>query len=66
MPESTDVNGRGLVGLMADIKNGFIRIPDFQRGYIWSKDQILELLDSVWNGYPLGSILLWKTKEDLR
>ncbi len=66
MPENTDMQNRGLIGLMADIKNGIIRIPDFQRGYIWTRDQITELLDSVWNGYPLGSILLWKTREDLK
>ncbi len=66
MPKSTDMQNRGLVGLMADYKNGLIRIPDFQRGYIWTKDQIIELLDSVWNGYPLGSLLLWRTRDDLK
>jgi hypothetical protein len=66
MPDKTDIQTTGLVNLMADIKRGYIRIPDFQRDYIWSQDQNKELLDSVWNGYPLGSILLWKTSEQLK
>lgn len=66
MSEKTDIQGLTLSGLLADIKKGEIRIPDFQRAYIWNRDQVLELLESVWNGYPLGSILLWKTKMDLQ
>lgn len=65
MPEKTEIQAYSLIGLMAEIKKGNIRIPDFQRGYIWNKDQVMELLESVWNGYPLGSILLWKTNEEL-
>jgi len=66
MPEKTEIQPYSLIGLMAEIKKGNIRIPDFQRGYIWTKDQVMDLLESVWNGYPLGSILLWKTNEKLK
>lgn len=66
MPEKTEIQTYSLIGLMAEIKKGNIRIPDFQRAYIWNKDQVVELLESVWNGYPLGSILLWKTNGKLK
>ncbi|HML03871.1 MAG TPA: DUF262 domain-containing protein [Candidatus Bathyarchaeia archaeon] len=66
MPEKTEIQTYSLIGLLSEMRKGNIRIPDFQRGYIWTEDQVLELLESVWNGYPLGSILLWKTNEKLK
>ncbi|WP_447965152.1 GmrSD restriction endonuclease domain-containing protein [Nitrospira sp. Ecomares 2.1] len=51
--------------LIADIKKGEIKIPQFQRKFVWKDDQALDLLDSVANRYPIGSVLLWKTVEKL-
>jgi hypothetical protein len=51
--------------LITDIKKGEIKIPQFQRKFVWKDEQALELLDSVANRYPIGSILLWKTVEKL-
>jgi len=48
------------------INSGDIRIPAFQRAYVWKQNQILELLDSVIKNYPIGSVLLWSTSEKLR
>lgn len=48
------------------INSGDIRIPAFQRAYVWKQNQILDLLDSVVKNYPIGSILLWSTKDILR
>lgn len=47
------------------IKAGEIRIPAFQRAYVWQKDQIISLLDSIYKGYPVGSILLWQVQQPL-
>lgn len=47
------------------IKLGKIKLPNFQRPYVWKKDDILNLLDSIYRGYPIGSILLWSTTERL-
>jgi hypothetical protein len=38
----------------------------FQREFVWEDDQIMSLLDSIYHGYPVGSLLLWSTKESLR
>ncbi len=48
------------------IDAGDIRIPAFQRGFIWKQDQILDLLDSIVTNYPIGSVLLWNTQERLK
>ncbi len=52
--------------LINRINSGDIRIPAFQRAYVWQQNQILELLDSVVKNYPIGSILLWHTSERLK
>ena len=52
--------------LINDINAGEIKIPQFQRKFVWKDGQALELLDSVLNGYPIGSLLLWKTPEKLQ
>lgn len=52
--------------LMADIEKGLIKIPQFQRDFVWSKEKSAELLDSVLKGYPIGTFILWKTKVELR
>lgn len=52
--------------LFADIDTGRIKIPRFQRDFVWSKEQTAKLLDSLIRGYPIGTFILWKTKEELR
>ena len=47
------------------IENGEILIPAFQRGFGWKQNQVIELLESIVNNYPIGSALLWNTKENL-
>lgn len=47
------------------VKDGHIKLPKFQRPFVWTKQNILELLDSIYKGYPIGSILLWLTKQKL-
>lgn len=51
--------------LIGDIQKGEIKIPQFQRKFVWKKEQALNLLDSISNNYPAGSILLWRTHTKL-
>ncbi|BDD03759.1 GmrSD restriction endonuclease domain-containing protein [Aureibacter tunicatorum] len=51
--------------LIADINSGQIKVPQFQRQFVWKEEQALKLLDSITNNYPIGSLLLWKTKNSL-
>ena len=51
--------------LMAQIKEGTIKIPDFQRDFVWERSQIVNLLDSIYHHYPIGSFLFWESNEDI-
>lgn len=48
------------------ILTGDILLPKFQRDMVWDQDQIIMLLDSVSKGFPIGSILLWQSRQELR
>lgn len=48
------------------ILQGDILLPKFQRNFVWNKTQILQLLDSVYKNYPIGSVLLWQSKLKLK
>lgn len=52
--------------LVASVRFGEIRLPKFQRPFIWKRPDMLNLLDSIYNGYPIGSILLWHSSERLK
>lgn len=45
------------------IDQGKIRVPNFQRNIVWKEDQIIKLLDSIYRGYPIGSVLLWEVQD---
>ncbi len=48
------------------IAEGDIKVPAFQRGFVWDQSQIMDLLDSIYNNFPIGSILLWNSMEKLK
>jgi hypothetical protein len=52
--------------LIADIADGRIKIPKFQRPYVWKDAQALRLLDSIVRSYPIGSLLVWRTQAKLK
>ena len=51
--------------LISDVKKGEIKIPQFQRKFVWKEKQALDLLDSIANSYPVGSLLFWRTTVKL-
>lgn len=52
--------------LISEMSRGAIRIPEIQRSYVWKRAQIAKLLDSLYHGFPTGSILLWDTAQEVR
>jgi len=52
--------------IITQVIAGQIRVPTFQRGFVWDADRVAFLMDSLYKGYPFGSILLWRTKERLK
>ena len=51
--------------LVEKIAAGKIRIPRFQRPFVWKQEDLHQLLDSVLRGIPIGSILVWDTEETI-
>jgi hypothetical protein len=51
--------------LLQRITDGEIRIPAFQRDFVWEPDRVQFLMDSIFKGYPIGTVLFWRTKEKL-
>ncbi len=45
--------------LLVQARAGRIRVPSFQRGFKWDREDVRKLLDSIWRGYPIGTLLLW-------
>ncbi|HLL00194.1 MAG TPA: DUF262 domain-containing protein [Myxococcaceae bacterium] len=46
--------------LLERIRRGEIRVPEFQRALRWNASDVRDLLDSVYRGYPIGTLLFWK------
>ena len=57
---------KGITTYLDDLKNGEYQIPTFQRNVVWEKQNVKKLWDSIYKFYPLGSILVWKTKIKLQ
>jgi hypothetical protein len=47
------------------VKLGEIKLPRFQRPFVWKSADMLKLLDSIYKGYPIGSILIWNSSQRL-
>lgn len=52
--------------LLSQIENGVIKIPQFQRDFVWPISKSAALLDSIVKGYPVGTFIFWHTSEQLR
>ena len=61
-----EVAGQPFPQLLANIHDGKVKIPNFQRDFVWNLDRSARLLNSMLRGYPIGTFILWKTRERLR
>lgn len=52
--------------LIDAVLRGQVRIPAFQRGFVWEPERIAYLMDSIYKGYPFGSLMFWRTREQLK
>ncbi|MGP3924304.1 GmrSD restriction endonuclease domain-containing protein [Streptomyces sp. 8N616] len=44
------------------VDSGDFALPEFQRGYVWTRDQVRGFFQSLYRGYPIGGFLTWSTK----
>ena len=50
--------------ILDQIDLGSMALPEFRRGYVWNREQVRELIDSLYHTYPVGGLLVWKTRTD--
>lgn len=55
-----------LFRLLEDIDGGRLLLPHIQRPFVWEREQMARLFDSLMRNYPIQTFLLWRTKEEIR
>ena len=63
LPQPNHANYRNLI---SDVSRGQIKIPQFQREFVWSIQKSAALIDSLVKKYPIGTFVFWVTKDRLR
>lgn len=49
-----------------EAEGGGFWLPNIQRPFVWSESQICKLFDSIMREYPISTLLVWKTKENIK
>ena len=49
--------------ILAQIDYGLMALPEFQRGYVWNRDQVRGLFNSLYRRHPIGGLLVWSTES---
>ena len=54
------VNQQLIETLLAWVKSGEIAIPEIQRPFVWDSSKVRDLMDSLYQGYPIGYVIAWR------
>lgn len=60
------MDGLSIREVIERVASGRLRIPSFQRGFVWDAERVAYLMDSIFKGYPFGAVILWRTTEQLK
>ena len=55
---------RSIASLISDVERGVIALPDLQRPFVWEDTKVRDLLDSLFVGFPVGTLVFWHTADD--
>ncbi len=58
-------NNHKLDDIFTSLERGNMRIPRFQRAYVWERSKIVKLLSSIYYQYPIGSFFIWDTGKEM-
>lgn len=61
LPKIESEGNKQIISLLTYLKEGTLRVPRFQRDFVWERGKIVALLDSIYKEYPIGSFFLWET-----
>jgi hypothetical protein len=50
--------------ILDQVDSGKMALPEFQRGYVWNREQVRGLMDSLYRRHPVGGLLIWQTTVD--
>ena len=62
MSKDNQTSPQSISSILELVEEEQLVLPEFQRDYVWKSDQIRNLFDSLYKGYPIGEILILKTK----
>ena len=54
------VNPQPIETLLAWVRSGDVAIPEIQRPFVWDATKVRNLLDSLYQGYPVGYLIVWR------
>lgn len=57
------VNNSTIESLLNSIKTGDIAIPEIQRPFVWNTSKVRDLIDSLYTGFPVGYIIVWRNPD---
>lgn len=57
------VNNYSVENIISWISSGEIAIPEMQRPFVWDTSKVRDLIDSLYQGYPVGYIIIWKNPD---
>jgi len=57
------VNQYLIESVLSKVKEGEIAIPEIQRPFVWDATQVRDLLDSLYQGYPVGYLIAWRNPD---
>ena len=58
-----DVNSTSVENIISSIKSGEIAIPEIQRPFVWDGAKVRDLMDSLYRGFPVGYVTVWKNPD---
>ena len=58
-----NVYSTSVESIISWIKSGEIVIPEIQRPFVWDSPKVRDLLDSLYKGFPVGYIIVWKNPD---
>ena len=58
-----DVNNIAVSSLLSSIKDGSVAIPEIQRPFVWDSTKVRDLIDSLYQNYPVGYIIVWQNPD---
>ena len=63
MKDCYSVTTYSVQSILGLIESGDIAIPEIQRPFVWDSTKVRDLVDSLYHGYPTGSLITWKNPD---